>query len=276
MLASLSTVYGLTKDSVLQSAPDDWDNVWTSYTYVMLKEGRTEADLQTILNKIASKKYPTTNGSNFIFIATALKDLPGELLGNITATTLPDGVLIFLGVLCLVIMLCACLNYTNLSVARSLTRVKEVGVRKVSGATRRQVFQQFIVESVFISFLALLFAFLLLLLLQPLFTGLWLNRFFDFSFQYTPKIYLTFIIFSLLVGLVAGVLPAAYICLFNPVQIFRSLNAVKGFRGLTLRKVLLVTQFAVSLIFVISGQPHLCANETMFSILIMVLIKTML
>jgi putative ABC transport system permease protein len=265
MLASLSTVNGLTKDSVLQSAPDDWDNVWTSYTYVMMKKETKKADLQTILNTVASKKYPTTNGSNFVFTAAALKDLPGEAIGNMTATTLPDGVLIFLGILCLVIMLCACLNYTNLSVARSLTRVKEVGVRKVSGATRRQVFQQFIVESVFTSFLALLFAFLLLLLLQPLFTGLWLNRFFDFSFQYTPKIYFTFFIFSLLVGLVAGLLPAAYICLFNPVQIFRNLNAVKGFRGLTLRKVLLVTQFVVSLIFVISASLIYAQTKYVFN-----------
>ncbi|MEP6467017.1 MAG: FtsX-like permease family protein [Parafilimonas sp.] len=253
MLASLSTVTGLAKDSLLQSAPDDWDNVWTSYTYVLLKKGRKEADLQYMLNTIASKKYPTTNGSNFIFTAAALKNIPGELIGNQTVTTLPNVALIFLAILCIIIMLCACLNYTNLSVARSLTRVKEVGVRKVSGATQRQVFQQFIIESVFTSFIALLFAFLLLLLLQPLFTGLWLNRFFDFSFHYTPKVYTTFFVFSLIVGLVAGLLPAAYICLFNPVQIFRNLNAIKGFRGLTLRKVLLVTQFIVSLIFVISA-----------------------
>jgi len=253
MLASLSTISGLAKDSLLQSAPDDWDNVWTNYTYVLLKKGRTKGELQTMLNMIASNKYPTTNGSNFIFIANALKELPGQLVSNETVTTLPEGVLIFLGVLCLVIMLCACLNYTNLSVARSLTRVKEVGVRKVAGATQQQVFQQFIVESILTSFLALLFAFFLLFFLQPVFTGLWLNRFFSFSFNYTPKIYLTFFLFSLLVGLVAGLLPAAYICLFNPIQIFRNLNAVKGFRGVTLRKILLVTQFVVSLIFVISA-----------------------
>src|SRR5204862_236178 len=156
----------------------------------LLKKGRTKADLQSMLNTIASKEYPTTNGSNFIFTANALKELPGQLASNETVTTLPNGVLIFLGVLCLIIMLCACLNYTNLSVARSLTRVKEVGVRKVAGATRHQVFQQFIVESILTSFLALLFAFFLLFFLQPVFAGLWLNRFFDFSFKYTPQIYL--------------------------------------------------------------------------------------
>lgn len=254
LLASLSTVNSLTQASILNYPTDDWNNVWTAYTYVLLKRGQTKKDLQTLLENIAANKYPTANGASFHFKAEALKDLtPGEAIGNVTSTSLPEGVLIFLGILCIVIMLCACLNYTNLSVARALTRVKEVGIRKVSGATRRQIFQQFIAESILTSFIALVFAFLVLLVLQPLFTGLWLNRFLNITFTYNASVYATFLAFSLVVGLVAGVLPAAYICLFNPVQIFKSLNNIKGFRGLTLRKVLLVTQFVVSLIFIISA-----------------------
>ncbi len=254
LLASLSTLNSLTQQNILHYPTGDWDNVWTNYTYVLLKKGKTKADLQTTLNTIDSKKYPTTAGSQFLFTAEALSDLaPGPAIGNMTVSALPEGVLIFLGVLCLVIMLCACLNYTNLSVARSLTRVKEVGIRKVSGATRRQVFQQFIAESVITSLIALVFAFLILLVLQPLFMSLSLNRFLDIGFTYSPKVYLLFFGFSLLVGLVAGLLPAGYISLFNPIQIFRSLNSIKGFKGLTLRKVLLVTQFVVSLIFIISA-----------------------
>jgi putative ABC transport system permease protein len=253
MLASLSSVNNLASDSLLQSPPHDWDNVWTSYTYVLLNPGKTKADLQNMLNRITSKQYPTSNGSNFIFNATPLKDIPGELVANDTTTALPNVILIFLAVLCFVIMLCACLNYTNLSVARSLTRVKEVGVRKVSGASRKQVFLQFIIESVFTSVLALLLAFVLLIAMQPFLKDLWLNQFFNFSFDYTAKTCITFFCFSLLVGLVAGILPAAYISFFNPIQIFHSLNAVKGFRGLTLRKILLTVQFIVSLIFVISA-----------------------
>ncbi|MFT4154176.1 ABC transporter permease [Parafilimonas sp.] len=184
MLASLSTVNNLAKDSLLDAAPNDWDNVGTNYTYVLLKKGTTKTDLQAMLNVIASKKYPTSNGSNFVFTPTALKSIPGELVSNETTTALPNVILIFLAVLCLVVMLCACLNYTNLSVARSLTRVKEVGVRKVSGATRKQVFLQFITESVFTSFIALLLSFVLLFIMQPFLKGLWINKFFDFSFHY--------------------------------------------------------------------------------------------
>jgi len=254
MLASLSTVNNLAKDSLIQFvANDDWDNVGAGYTYVLLKKGQTKSDLQSMVNKIASKEYPTTNGSNFVFTATRLKDIPGVLVSNETTTALPNVILIFLAVLCFVIMLSACLNYTNLSVAQSLTRMKEVGVRKVSGATRKQIFQQFIVESLVTSFLALLLAFVLLAFLQPLLKNLWLNNFFDFSFHYTLKTYLSFLAFSLLVGLVAGLLPAIYTSFFNPIQIFHNFNAVKGFKGLTLRKILLTVQFVVSLIFVVSG-----------------------
>lgn len=254
LLASLSTVASLTQQGILNYPPDDWDNVWSNYAYVLLQKGKSKADLQTILNTVSAKKYTAPGGNRFQFEPVPLKDLvPGQAIGNMTVTTLPKGVLIFLGVLCLIVMLCACLNYTNLSVARALTRVKEVGVRKVSGATRKQIFQQFIAESVSTSFLALVFAFLMLAALQPLFMNLSLNRFLDIGFAYNAKTFITFILFSLLVGLIAGVLPAAYISLFNPVEVFKNLNNVKHFKGLTLRKVLLVTQFVVSLVFIISA-----------------------
>ncbi|MBL0355880.1 MAG: ABC transporter permease [Chitinophagaceae bacterium] len=254
LLASLSTVPALTRDSKLSYPPGDWNNVWTSYTYVLMEKGKTEADLQNILNKVADKQYADPTGGQFVLKAEALEALtPGRAIGNITHISLPRPVLIFLCILCLIIMLSACLNYTNLSVARSLTRAKEVGIRKVAGASRKQIFGQFIAESVLVSFIALIFSFLLLLLLQPLFTGLWLNRFFNISFSYNVKLYTVFLGFSLLVGFIAGFLPSAYISVLNPVQVFKSVNSIRIFKGLTIRKVLLVVQFSVSLIFIISA-----------------------
>jgi putative ABC transport system permease protein len=179
--------------------------------------------------------------------------MPGRAIGNATNTALPQGVLIFLGILCFIIILSACLNYTNLSMARSLTRAKEVGIRKVSGASRKQIFSQFIAESVLVSLISLAIAFFLLMVLQPLFTNLWLNRFFNISFAFNAKILVIFLGFSLLVGLIAGLLPAIYISVFNPTQIFKSINSIRVFKGLTIRKVLLVVQFAVSLIFIVSA-----------------------
>ena len=253
LLASLSTVQSLTKDSILNYPPGNWADVWRSYTYVLMKKGKTETDLQQMLDKISDKQYPKGSGDQFAFKAEALTAItPGELIGNMTNISMPPVVIIVLSVLCLIIMLSACLNYTNLSVARLLTRAKEVGIRKVSGATRKQIFTQFITESIVVSLVSLLFSIALLFLLQKLFSGLNFNQYLNITFSNNVNIYLIFIGFSLIVGLVAGLLPAIYISLFNPVNIFRNLNSVKLFRHFTVRKVLLVVQFCVSLIFIIS------------------------
>ena len=253
LLASLSTLNSLTKDSIIKYQTYDWNNVWSNYTYVLMQKGKTKADLQNILDKISDKEYAKGTDNQFAFKATSILDItPSELIGNQTNTSIPKMVLLVLSVLCLIVMLSACLNYTNLSIARLLTRAKEVGIRKVSGASRKQIFAQFITEAVVVSLVSLIFSLFILLLLQNLFDGLWVNKIFSITFSYSPQLYLIFIGFSLLVGLIAGLLPAVYISFFNPINIFKNLNSVKFFKRLTLRKVLLVVQFCVSLIFIIS------------------------
>ncbi|MCC6287595.1 MAG: ABC transporter permease [Chitinophagaceae bacterium] len=252
LLASLSTLNSLTKDSILNSPPNDWSNVWNNHTYVLMQKGKTQADLQNVLDKVSDKQYPKGAGDQFAFKARKITDVAGELISNNTSFTVPILMLTVLSILCLVVMLSACLNYTNLSVARLLTRAKEVGVRKVAGATRKQIFAQFITEAVMVSLVSLVFSLLILLFLQKLFSGLWLNKIFNITFTYSPDLYLIFTGFSIAVGFIAGLLPAIYISLFKPVDIFKSLSSIKLFKRLTLRKVLLVTQFCVSLIFIIT------------------------
>jgi putative ABC transport system permease protein len=254
LLASLATLQALTKDSVLNYPPNDWGNIWTNYTYVLMQKGKDKKDLQTILDNVSAKQYPDGNDNQFVFRAAALNEINGgEAMGNMTNLSIPNVVLMILGVLCLIVMLSACLNYTNLSIARLLTRAKEVGIRKVSGATRKQIFTQFITESVLMSFVALVFSVAILFFLQQLFSGLNFNKYLNVTFSHNMQLYLIFIGFSLLVGLLAGLLPAVYISLFNPVNIFKNLNGIKLFRRLTLRKVLLTVQFSVSLVFIISA-----------------------
>ena len=167
LLASLSTVQSLTKDSILNYPPNDWDNVWKAYTYVLMQKGKTKADLQQILDKISDKQYPKEYPLQFAFEAQSLLDItPSEPIGNMTNISMPPIVLTILSILCLIVMLSACLNYTNLSVARLLTRAKEVGIRKVSGATRKQIFGQFITESVVVSLVSLFFSVIILFFFQ--------------------------------------------------------------------------------------------------------------
>lgn len=253
ILASMSSINALVKDSVMNIAQNDWNSIWANYTYVLLKEGKTEADLQQMLDKISDKYYPKGDFNQYGLKAQALNKItPSNPIGNETHVAVPEIVLLVLGILCLIVMLSACLNYTNLSVARSLNRAKEVGIRKVSGATRKQIFGQFIAESVLISMVSLVFSILILFFLQYLFSGLVVNKYLHITFEHTVPLYLTFVGFSLGVGLIAGLLPSLYISAFNPIQILKNFSGTKMFKRLTLRKALLVMQFSVSLIFIIS------------------------
>ncbi len=253
LLASLKTLDALTRDSILSYPPNNWSGVWRNYTYVLLEKGKSKADLQGILDKVSDRQYPRGKENQYALKAEALTNImPAELISNPTCISIPRIILVILSVLCLVVMLSACLNYTNLSIARLLSRTKEVGIRKVSGATRRQIFVQFIMEAVVVSVFSLLFSLLLLWGFQQLFSGLWLNHVLGVSFHYTVRIFLIFLGFSIAVGVVAGALPSFYISLFNPVNMLKGAGAFRGMKRLTLRKVLLVVQLCVSLIFIIS------------------------
>jgi putative ABC transport system permease protein len=144
----------------------------------------------------------------------------------------------------LIILLSACFNYTNLSVARSLTRAKEVGIRKVVGAFRHQIFTQFILEAMLVSLLSLGMAYILLQFIME-YTG--------FGSGSPPDRYmlLYFLLFSLFAGLLAGTLPAWILSSFQPVRALKNLTTVKLFGSVHLRKSLIVIQFVMSLVIII-------------------------
>ena len=155
----------------------------------------------------------------------------------------------FLGGLALVIMISACLNYTNLSIARALTRAKEIGVRKVTGALRKNLVIQFLSESIITSLLALGMALLLLLFLVPAFKGLWVNKYLNFELPSMPSVYLFFTGFALLIGIIAGIYPALYLSKYQPIKALKNLNNVSPGK-LGMRKALGVSQFVISLFFI--------------------------
>jgi putative ABC transport system permease protein len=149
----------------------------------------------------------------------------------------------------LIILLAACFNYTNLSIARSLKRGKEVGVRKVSGAMRVQVFTQFITESLLTAFLSLLLACIFLKLMTD---------YAPFAQEMVPpgvqpdiKLVAWFVLFSLFTGLLAGAIPAWALSSFKATDVLKNLLNVRLFGGNTFRKSLTVAQFALSLVITI-------------------------
>ena len=152
------------------------------------------------------------------------------------------------GILGLIVLIIACINFMNLSTARSEKRAKEVGVRKAVGSGRKQLIRQFLSESMLVSALAFLFALLLVAIALPYF-----NKLTDkaMSLQITnPLFWGIMIAFTVVTGLLAGSYPAFYLSSFNPVRVLKG-NLKAGRSSSLPRKILVVVQFASSVILMI-------------------------
>ncbi len=235
---------------------NDWGYLWGYYVYVLLEEGEEAVQhLHSALLDISIRR--SMEDPYFVYkfepqALLAINPKDGKVTGNEIGATFPASVLFFLSVLGIIVMASACFNYTNLSIARSLKRAKEIGVRKVIGGRRRELIFQFLIESVLISVLALFLAIFLLEFLIPKFYSLdpHLQKIFDL--ERSPSVYAVFLGFSIVVGIFAGIFPAFHLSRFQPVQVLKSLSQIKIFSFVGLRKGLLVVQFTLSLIFLMS------------------------
>jgi putative ABC transport system permease protein len=230
------------------------------HTYVLLKPGtdlkRIEARFPAMVKKYMGPQIQQqlglsleqfiTKGNSFGFVLQPLTDI--HLHSNTSTEFEPGGnkmyVYIFAGV-ALFMLLVACINFINLSTAGSSKRAKEVGVRKVAGSNRFQLIKQFLSESILISFLALLIAFVLVQLALPAF-----NAISGKSLGFDIRPLLAFIGLGLMVGLIAGIYPAFYLSSFKPVAVLKGkLTGHPGSFGL--RSSLVVFQFFVSVALII-------------------------
>ena len=150
----------------------------------------------------------------------------------------------------LFILLIACINYMNLSTARSSLRAKEIGIRKVSGALRHEIITQFLSESIFISYISLILAAGLTWLTLPALntvTGLSLS----IQTLLQPAVIIPVVLTPLLVGLLSGLYPALFLSSFQPAQVLKGLFRTAG-GNISFRKVLVVFQFMISIVLLIS------------------------
>ena len=147
------------------------------------------------------------------------------------------------------ILLIACVNFMNLSTARSSNRAKEVGVRKVLGSLRKNLIQQFLTESVLISFIALLLSILLAWLLLPYFNQL-AGKSIHVNALFQPSMLASLVALMLAVGLLAGSYPAFFLSAFQPIIVLKGKLAA-GFKRSWLRNALVVFQFFISIVLII-------------------------
>lgn len=251
MLGSLSTRDVIEKENWEQEM--SWVNIWQGYTYILLPEGADLANIQNNLDVLCERLNATVKNSKVRLSLQPLYDIAlGEDLNNSLGLVMGIQGVWMTGGLAIIVILSACFNYTNLSIARATRRSREVGIRKVVGALRRQVLMQFVVEAVIISMLALVIAFLLFLLLKPYFLSLEPKMHDMLDLNLSLKVILGFIVFAALVGVAAGLLPAILFSKINAIKALKDVSTLRLFRHLNLRKSLIVIQYVISLAFITS------------------------
>jgi putative ABC transport system permease protein len=252
VLVSSSTRQSLIQQKKMEDLSNNWEWYFRTYTFVLLKDGKTVGELNNALADLVAHKYKDIKAEHikgFNLSSQNITDIQFGVYGNDTNTRLPLIGYYFVGILALIIIVSACFNYTNLSIARALTRAKEIGVRKVTGAQRRSLIFQFLTESMLTAVFALCMGLVFLNLLIPLFEGLWINQYLRFDLAMSYNVYGIFLGFALLIGLVSGLFPAFHLARFQPVKVLKQLGAIRPGK-FRLRKVLIVTQFSISLLFI--------------------------
>lgn len=248
LLASASTLSVLQERKLL----DDWTNEASAYTYVQLKKSVSPATLDNVLNNVtkqANKLLSSTTDKRYEFAAQPLDKISPAMKPMYTTTDEPifPNLVAFSGI-GLAILLLAFFNYVNLTLARSLDRAREVGIRKVAGALKHHLMLQFLSDSVLVA----LFSFCLALLLLRLISKLQTVQRLIGEVSQDKTLWLYFIVFTILTGLFAGWIPARVLSSFQPVRVLKGRFNAKLFGGVGLRKTLTVIQFAASLIALVT------------------------
>ena len=230
-------------------------------TYLQLEEGADpvafEAKFPELIQKYVGPQIQQVLGISFdqlkergdayAYFLTPLTDihLYGHLNGEIEVNGDATTVTVF-AYIAIFILLLACINYMNLSTARSMSRAREIGIRKTLGGKRTQIILQFMAESIFVTFIAFVLALLIVQLILP-----WFSTLIDTPLALTIADIPAILLWAIPVGLLAGSYPAFLLSSFNPVKVLKGSKTVSGGRN-WLRNGLVIFQFAVSVTLLIS------------------------
>ncbi len=224
---------------------NSWGNV-SFFTYVQLQKNSSHLEVNEKLKTVIEKEDP---GHNLYYLQSLTQihlhsnfNFDPAITGNIMYIYIFTAAAVF-------ILFIACINFMNLATARSGMRAKEVGMRKAVGAYRTDIIKQFFGESILLSFTALLLAVILLQLLLPLFNDL-TGKGLSLSHSGYFQILLGLVGIALFTGLFSGSYPALFLSSFQTVSVIKNLPQ-SGSKGSLFRKILVVTQFSLTIIILI-------------------------
>ncbi|MFK5857138.1 MAG: ABC transporter permease, partial [Bacteroidota bacterium] len=250
------------------------------YTYSLIKEGYTKQDVDAKLEGLVEKyigpaikqamgvtfEKLKSQGLKYSWYAQPLDEIhfnrevmvmEGEPLGN-------KSYMLIFSIIAIFILVIACINYMNMSTARSANRAKEVGIKKAFGSSRNSLVFQFLSESILVTLLALVLALVLIKLLLPEFNNL-IDKQLVFSYFNNFKTIPLMLAFGIGIGVIAGSYPAFFLSSYNPVDVVKGINKSSGSHG-KLRSGLVIFQLIVSITlfsgsFFISKQLSFLQNK---------------
>ena len=228
-----------------QRAMGEWINSsWNVYVQVMPGTNMQLVDQQ--INQLYNQHNPNQNVSRFFTHPMQKWRLYSEFKDGVNIGGMISYVKLF-GVIAIIILLIACVNFMNLSTARSEKRAKEIGIRKTLGSNKKQLVVQFFFESIILSLIAFIFSVCVVYLVLPSF-NLMLDKQLSLPLG-NPLLWLGALLIVLLTGIVAGSYPALYLSSFNAIKVLKGTFAA-GKKAVLPRQILVVSQFVVSILLI--------------------------
>lgn len=254
-IASYSTIAVLEQQSKIGKVMNNWGPITDHYTYLLTNSEEVPASLEKFLASTSKEvNAQLAKGKDQVSVTYGLQsinDIPlSEVYNDIGLDWGYASLMVFF-FLAVLVLLPACFNYTNISIARSLKRAKEIGLRKVSGGESRHIFMQMVMETVIISVISLGGAMLIFLVVRREFLNMIVEGEKTFSLQITPLTFFIFLAFAIVTGFIAGAFPATYFSKLNPIQTLRNSSANGKLSKISIRKGLIVAQFALSMVFIL-------------------------
>ncbi|MFC2082152.1 ABC transporter permease [Bacteroidota bacterium] len=223
------------------------------YTYIKLKPNvnveHFQEEMKTIIHDFIDNDLVNWGETRYCYLQP-IKDI--HLKSDYLYELDPPGdisTVVLLAALGFLVLIIACMNFINLTTAKSLTRAKEIGVRKVIGSDKKQLISQFFGETFVLTSLSVIFAIIFIMLALPTFNEI-SGKSFDIMSLLEPTVIGAVILTALLVGFFSGLYPALFLSSFKPVATLKGLKD-KNAKGSLVRSVMVVFQFAISIFLII-------------------------
>ena len=248
---SVVASYSALQNTGIKNNLNDWVSTFSeAYTFVVLPPDLPVNKFNAELKDFAKKHRPPEYASD-LFIAQPLSEIHyDDRFGNFIGHTFSHSLIRALSLIGIFLIVIACVNFINLATAQAVNRSKEVGVRKVLGSKRWQIGVQFLAETALIVFIALILATGIVNLALP-----YLNKLLEvemtMSFIANPSVILFVVATAITVTLLSGIYPAIILSGFNPITALKSKITAKMVGGISLRRVLVVLQFAIANVLII-------------------------